>query len=73
MKSDLMKLVRQYRKLGWSIEKTNSQHYKWVPPNGGEIFFTSSTPSDWRTMANVQGYIKRASQPVAMRYNVNQT
>lgn len=60
LKSDMMKLVRQYRRLGWQIERTKSAHYKWVPPNGGAIFITSSTPSDYRSYANVQAHIKRA-------------
>jgi hypothetical protein len=56
----MAKLVREYRRRGWTIERTNGQHFKWVPPNGAEIFYTSSTPSDYRSYANVQAHIKRA-------------
>lgn len=71
-RADLMRLVRQYRKEGWQIEPTGGHHLKWVPPTGAAIFFTSSTPGDWRNLANVKAQIKRALQPIPMRYSINQ-
>jgi hypothetical protein len=47
---------------GITVSRTGGGHYKLVLPNGQPIF-TSSTPSDRRTMRNVRSDVRRALRP----------
>ena len=57
----MRKLVRQLERAfpEAKVETTRGGHIKIKLPNG-TIVFTSSTPSDRRTMLNVRGEVRRA-------------
>lgn len=46
-------LIKAAQKQGWTVERTPNNHYKWVSPVGG-MFFSSSTPSDYRSVKNLK-------------------
>lgn len=54
---DLTVLVRKAKSQGWTITYTGGGHLKWVSPTG-EIVFSSSTPSDTRTLKNTKQQLK---------------
>jgi hypothetical protein len=60
MADDLKALVRLYAEWGWTIEKTNGGHLRFKGPKG-ELVFSGSTPSDWRSLANLRASLKRAT------------
>ena len=51
--------TRLAREQGWTVTKTNKNHWKFVSPHG-DIVVTSSTPSDWRTERNFLARLRRA-------------
>jgi hypothetical protein len=60
VKKDLKQLKKHYTRMGWRIEKTNGGHLRWRGPQG-ELVHSSSTPSDFRSINNLQAQLKRAS------------
>jgi hypothetical protein len=48
------------RHQGWRIEQTKKGHWRFIPPNDGEIVITSGTPSDHRTCNNFRSRMKRS-------------
>lgn len=52
-RGDLYKIVRLAQSQGWEVKYTGKGHYCWVPPNGKDMYFSSSTPSDWRVIRNL--------------------
>jgi hypothetical protein len=46
-------LIKSAREQGWTVERGKNNHYKWVSPLGG-FFFSSSTPSDYRAIKNLE-------------------
>lgn len=56
---DLRDLGRQALAAGWEISKTSNQHFRWRAPSGA-LVFTSGTPSDRRTLRNVQSLLRKA-------------
>jgi len=58
--SDLQKLIHVARKGGWSVQQRHGGHLCWRAPGRGAMLFSASTPSDWRSLANVRASLKRA-------------
>ena len=50
---EVLVLVKQAREQGWTVEKTNGGHYKWMSPVG-KFFFSAFTPSDVRAVKNLE-------------------
>lgn len=61
LKSDLNKMVREFRRLGWSVVKEKG-HYKWTPPGGGPTIYSGSTPGDQRSLKNTLSQLRRAAR-----------
>ncbi len=59
MPRELRRLAQRALARGWRIEVRGSGHLSWIPPRG-RIVFTSSTPSDPRTVKNFRAQLKRA-------------
>lgn len=47
---------------GWTIHRTNGGHLAFRSPAGGQTF-TSATPSDWRAVKNLVGYLEGMGLP----------
>lgn len=51
------KEIRDYKRLaheqGWTVVHTGKNHFKWIPPEG-EIYVSSGTPSDPRTLRHIK-------------------
>ncbi len=58
--TDLQQLVAAARKAGWSVRKRRGGHLVWQRPDGDGLIFSASTPSDWRSLANVRASLRRA-------------
>lgn len=57
---DAEALLKKVQKTeGWTVEKTNGQHYKVCSPTG-EMVFLPSTPGDHRALKNMKAALKRA-------------
>lgn len=59
MRKDVKQLIQFYERLGWIVSKTNGGHIRFKGPNG-QVVFGSSTPSDWRSLANLKAQLNRA-------------
>lgn len=54
---DIMRLATGQ---GWRVEKTQSSHWKFIPPDATKkIVVTGSTPSDHRSIKNFLADLKR--------------
>lgn len=51
---DLKALVRTAERAGWTVSRTRNDHYRWIHPQGGKPYFSSSTPSDSRAIRNIR-------------------
>jgi len=56
---DVKALMRRAEKQGWTVTRTRGCHLKWVSPVGGTPYFSSSTPSDKRAIANMTRDLER--------------
>lgn len=56
---DLRDLGKRAMAAGWEITRTRNLHFRWKAPSGA-LVFTSGTPSDHRTLRNVQSLLRRA-------------
>jgi predicted RNA binding protein YcfA (HicA-like mRNA interferase family) len=54
---DLKTLIKQAQSQGFTVERTNGNHYRWIAPNG-VFFFSATTPSDGRAIKNITSYLK---------------
>ena len=50
---DVNNLIKDAEKQGWDVSLTNNSHLKWMGP-AGQLFFSSSTPSDWRVVMKIK-------------------
>lgn len=50
---DVNNLIKEAQRQGWVITMTNNSHLKWMGPEG-KLFFSSSTPSDWRVVKKIK-------------------
>jgi hypothetical protein len=56
-RKEVQQLIKKARLQGWVIVLTNGGHYKWTNP-GGEFFFSPSSPSDPRSINNMESDLK---------------
>jgi predicted RNA binding protein YcfA (HicA-like mRNA interferase family) len=64
MRHDLERLLRQASASGWQVARTRGGHWRLLHPNGG-IVVMSSTPSDYRALANLKAQLRRAERRIA--------
>lgn len=57
---DVRDLVREAEGMGFVAEKTSGGHIKFTHPRFPDPIFTSSTPSDHRSVQNARSYLRRA-------------
>lgn len=58
MKRDLQDVLRKLREQGWTVTLTKGSHWRCAAPGGG-LYFTGSTPSDYRGIKNMKSDLKR--------------
>jgi predicted RNA binding protein YcfA (HicA-like mRNA interferase family) len=58
-RKDLRQLRRRAEKAGWTVTHTRGEHLRWLPPDGGPIVISPSSPSDWRGFKNLKARLKR--------------
>jgi predicted transcriptional regulator len=56
-KRDIKQLIEKAQEQGWIIIKTSNNHYKWISPLGG-LFYSASTPSDYKAIKNIKRDMK---------------
>ncbi len=57
---DFDDIVRAAREQGFAVERTQSRHFRFVPPVVGKrIVVTGGTPSDKRALQNLLGDLRR--------------
>jgi hypothetical protein len=55
---DFGDVIRDAERRGWTVSLRRSGHLKLTHPNGA-MYFTASTPSDWRAGKNVDRALRR--------------
>lgn len=50
---DVNELIKEAESQGWEVIPTKNCHLKWSGPDG-QLFFSSSTPSDRRVVMNIK-------------------
>lgn len=61
MKADLRDVSERAREHGWVVERTNSNHWRFIPPDPTKpIVVTGGTPSDYRAYKNFLSQLKRS-------------
>jgi len=50
---EMKSLLELAKDQGWEVERNKNNHIKFLSPNGG-IVFVSSTPSDHRALENIK-------------------
>lgn len=67
MMYELPELYRDLGKIaienGWTILKSRGGHLVWKPPNGDQLYYSGSTPSDWRAVRNDRAALERMGLP----------
>lgn len=58
--NDVRALIAYAEERGFTAERTNGGHIKFLHPQVAKPLFTSSTPSDWRTVENSKAQLRRA-------------
>jgi len=69
MDAQMKKLVKTAKEQGWLIEKTENNHWMFVPPDGGRIIYTGSTPSDSRSRRNLIADLRRGGLKTDKRFS----
>jgi predicted RNA binding protein YcfA (HicA-like mRNA interferase family) len=59
---DLEKIVREYRRRGWTVEQTKGQHWRFTPPGGGRFVITSGTPGNVSAINHIKSDLKRCER-----------
>lgn len=59
MSKDFRKLARQARKQRWEIVKTSGNHFKWIPPDGGDYVVSSNSASDMRAVKGLRASLRK--------------
>jgi hypothetical protein len=60
---DLKSLAREYRQMGWRIEHTNANHFRWLGPYGEHVI-TSRSPGDWHAIVKIKADLRKAARAV---------
>lgn len=58
--NDVRDLISYAEDLGFKAERTNGGHIRFLHPLVAKPVFTSSTPSDWRSVENTASQLRRA-------------
>lgn len=62
MNKDVKQLVRRVRKAGWEVRlRTGCGHYLFVSPSGERVS-CPATPSDRRSLLNVEAKMRRTGE-----------
>lgn len=59
-RAEAEKLWRQFRRQGFTVERTNGDHMRITHPAMHGPVISSSTPSDWHSLRNLQAQVRRA-------------
>ena len=59
MNPDLRRLLKAAERAGATVTRRANNHYRIAIP-GGPVVFTSSSPSDHRTLLNTRAALRRA-------------
>jgi hypothetical protein len=62
-KQDVKDLITEAKAMGFEVTRStgSSKHLKFsLPDPNGLTVFGSSSPSDWRSVANIRGKLRRA-------------
>jgi len=60
---EMDKLVREYRRKGWTVELTRGQHWRFTPPGGGgRSVIASGTPGNSSAINNVRSDLRRCER-----------
>lgn len=59
LKKELHQMLRKLKKLGYNIIRSGGNHYKISKENENKKVFLSSTPSDHRSIYNMQNQLKK--------------
>jgi hypothetical protein len=57
-RKELQQVIKIVAKHGWSIALNKNNHYKWIAPSGA-FFYSSSTPSDRRSLERLKQDLRR--------------
>lgn len=66
-KREVDKIIRDYRRRGWQIERTGSGHWRFTPPGGGRFVIASNSPSNMIGVFNIRADLKRCERRKAVR------
>lgn len=58
LRKDMEQLARDAEEQGWEVRVLKSGHRCWTSPSGAKVF-TSSTPSDPRTLMNHRALLRK--------------
>ena len=59
-KKDIQEIIRQLEAQGWVVTASRgSGHWRCEAPGGRGIVFMSATPSDYRSLRNTKGHLRR--------------
>lgn len=61
-RKDMEALLREVEARGWTVVKTNNNHWRMTHPGTAKVIFASSTPSDWRAVTNMRSMVQRAER-----------
>lgn len=53
LRDEVIDLIALAEDQGFIVIRRRKGHYKWIAPDGA-IFFSASTPSDWRALKNIK-------------------
>lgn len=60
MSFNIREIIAEARSQGWSVERTEGNHWRFVPPaRQFPIVYTSGTPSDFRAVKNLVSQLRR--------------
>lgn len=57
-KQRIKELTRMAERAGWRVVMTKRHHLKWYPPRG-DMYVSPTTPSDYRSIKNIEAELKR--------------
>lgn len=64
---ELKPLIKRAERAGWTVTRTRGDHLKWLRPEGGMPYFSSSTPSDRRAITNIEKDLTRMGLAPAVK------
>ncbi len=61
-------VIKRLKANGWTVERTNSSHYKCIHIETGEILYLAGSASDARSTRNFMAHVKRVENGKAAEY-----